>query len=317
LAEVAPRGRRWEQIMLRRLNGVLHGYAGLIRVGSVLLLFLAVLLFAGCLPVDRLLRWLTDRVQSLGAWGPLLFVLLYVVVTMTPLPGTPVTIAAGAVFGLGAATAIISFASTLSAALWFLLARYLAHDKVASKVEEFPRLRALYRALGREGSWKIVMAIRLSHALPYGVQNVLLGLTPIRLAPFLLATATSMLPGTVLFSWLGSLGASTLEGTAPTGASAWTVRGLVILAALAAMVYVIHVARKAIKERTGVDLEKDDPLERQYPQWSAHPDSGRTHKGWAWDVAALLLVAIVLLAAAVWSYAARDAIRQAVEQWLL
>ncbi|HYT95115.1 MAG TPA: TVP38/TMEM64 family protein [Gemmataceae bacterium] len=299
--------------MFRRVNEILHGYARLLRLGSVLLILLSVLLFVKSLPIDQPLRWLTDRIQGLGAWGPLLFVLLYVAVTMLPFPGTPVTLAAGAVFGPILATVIISLASTLSAALWFLLARYLAHDKVARKIEQFPRLRALYRAVGREGGWKIVMAIRLSHAMPYGIQNVLLGLTPIRFVPFLLATVASMLPGTVLFSWVGSLGASALEGAELGGG--WVVRLAVIVAAVLAMIYVVHVARKAIKEKTGIDLEKDDPLEHPEPLSTPQADMPQPHQGWAWDVIGLLLVALLLLVGAIWSYAERDAIRQAVEQW--
>jgi uncharacterized membrane protein YdjX (TVP38/TMEM64 family) len=234
-------------------------------------------------------------------------VLLYVAVTMMPFPGTPVTLAAGAVFGLVFATGIISLASTLSAALWFLLARYLAHDKVARKVEQFPRLRALYGALGQKGSWRIVMAIRLSHAMPYGIQNILLGLTPVRFGPFVLATIVSMLPGTMLFSWIGSLGASALD-SAEVGAGGWGVRLGVIVAVMGAMAYVVHVARKAIKERTGVDLEHEDPLERSGPP---------SREGWPWDVVLLLLVAFLMFAAAVWCYLERDAIRRTVEQWFL
>src|SRR5262249_35460476 len=100
--------------MVRRVNELIHGYAGLIRGVSLGLIVLAALLFIRSLPAARPLQWLTEQVGELGAWGPVLFALLYILLTIVLLPGTPITIAAGAVFGPLPGTALISFASTTS-----------------------------------------------------------------------------------------------------------------------------------------------------------------------------------------------------------
>src|SRR5262249_3652152 len=122
----SPEGR-----MVRRLNELIHGYAGLIRGASVALIVPAASLFPRALPAERPLQWLTEQVGELGAWGPVLFVLLYVLLTVVLLPGTPITVAAGAVFGPLVGTALISLASTTSAALSFLIGHNLAREAVA------------------------------------------------------------------------------------------------------------------------------------------------------------------------------------------
>jgi uncharacterized membrane protein YdjX (TVP38/TMEM64 family) len=240
-----------------------------------------------------------------------LFGLFYVALTVSLLPGTPISLAAGAVFGAAGGTALISASTATSAAVSFLIAHHLAHDRVARKVGQYPKLRALYQALGRKESWKIVAAIRLSHAMPFGLQNLLLGVTPIRFWPYLLATWVSTLPGIFLFVYLGDLGARALEAGegGPTATpSGWLVRGLGLLAAVTAVLYVGHVGRKAIKDEIDIDLKGTGPLKQPLRADQPAP---------AWATLTLLLASISLLAASVWTYHVRDSIRQHVESWFV
>jgi uncharacterized membrane protein YdjX (TVP38/TMEM64 family) len=216
-------------------------------------------------------------------WGPLLFGLLCVVFTVLLLPATPVMLAAGAVFGPVEGAVVISLASTVSAALSFLAARILGRGWAARRVDRSRTLGAVCRALGEPGGWKLVFALRLSHALPLGLQNLLLGLTPVRLGPYLLASWLALLPGAVLYAYLGYVGASAL-GPAGDGAAAdptaWTLRGLALVAAAAALLYAVRLARRAVR-RYGV----------------AEPGE-RAAAGMPWGALAALLAAGVLLAAA-------------------
>lgn len=114
---------------------------------------------------------------------------------------------AGAVFGPLVAIVMTSAASTLAATVSFGIGRLLGRRRAARWVGHYPRVHALYHALGRTGGWKIVAAVRLSHAAPFGAQNYLFGTSPVRFGPFLLATWVTMLPGTIFYAYVGHAGA--------------------------------------------------------------------------------------------------------------
>ena len=107
-------------------------------------------------------------------------------------------------------TIIVSLASTTGAALAFVIARYLARDSVARWVRRSPRFEAIDRAIGEEG-WKIVALLRLSPAVPFNLQNYLYGLTKIRFWPCVLTSWAAMLPGTLMYVYLGVVGRAGLE----------------------------------------------------------------------------------------------------------
>ena len=231
-------------------------WIGLLVKGLLVLLVAGFLLLGRSVPVDSLLGRLTEEVHALGVWGPLVFAGLFVGLTVVLLPATPVVLAAGAVFGAPLGTLIISLASTVSAALSFLLSRYVAHDRAARLIGHYPKLNAIWRALGDREGWKIVAAVRLSHTMPFGLQSLLFGLSPVRFWSFVAATWVSMLPGTLHYCYLGALGAEALgaEAGEPAGPAGWGVRvaGLVVIGL--AVLYVARFARRVIREKTHVDL---------------------------------------------------------------
>jgi uncharacterized membrane protein YdjX (TVP38/TMEM64 family) len=234
-------------------------------VGRALVFLLVVaglVLLARRAPVDELINWLKDRVGSLGVWGPVAFGALFVVLTIFLLPATPVVLASGAVFGPVPATLIISIASTVSAALSFLLSRYVAHDRVAARVGRHPKLRALYQALAGPDGWKIVAAVRLSQGMPFGLQNLLFGASPVRFLPFLAATVVGMLPGTALYAYFGHVGAAALPGGGgsepPAGPVEWSLRAAALAVAVLAVLYAGHLGRRILREKAHVDLSEPE-----------------------------------------------------------
>ena len=116
-----------------------------------------------------------------------------------------VTVAAGALFGSVVGVVVVSLASTTGAALAFLVARYLARDAVLRWVRRNPRYDAIDRAIG-EGGWRVVALLRLSPLVPFNLQNYLYGLTAIRFWPCVLTSWAAMLPGTVVYVYLGHAG---------------------------------------------------------------------------------------------------------------
>jgi len=211
----------------------------------------AVVALGRYLDAPALLRQALDGIAGLGAWGVVLFVLLYVAATVLFLPGWILTLGAGAVFGLGRGIVIVSLSATLGATAAFLVGRYLAREWVARKIEGNPRFRAIDQAVAREG-WKIVGLTRLSPVFPFNLLNYAFGLTRVSIRDYVLASWIGMLPGTAMYVYLGSLAGTLAAASAGRGERApaeWALYAVGLLATVAVTVYVTRVARRALQER--------------------------------------------------------------------
>ncbi len=125
------------------------------------------------------------------------FLLLYVVVTALSLPGAVImTLAAGALFGLGWGLFIVSFASSIGATLAFLVSRYLLQDMVQKRFGD--RLKAINEGVEKEGGFYL-FTLRLVPIFPFFLINLLMGLTTIRAVTFYWASQLGMLAGTFVF----------------------------------------------------------------------------------------------------------------------
>jgi uncharacterized membrane protein YdjX (TVP38/TMEM64 family) len=140
------------------------------------------------------LRQLVDRQGSLG---PLLFIMLYTVTPVLFLPGLPMAIAAGILFGpfWGVVYAIIG--ATLGACTSFLVARYLARDWVEKKLTG-ATWRKLDHQVGEQG-WKIVAFTRLIPFFPFNLLNYAFGLTKVPFLHYAVASFFCMLPACIAF----------------------------------------------------------------------------------------------------------------------
>ena len=197
--------------------------------------------------VRTLLRDGLDAIARLGPWGPVLFVAIYIVATVLFLPGSVLTLGAGAVFGLAWGSIYVSVGSTLGATAAFLVGRYLARDWVAKKIEGNASFAAIDRAVADEG-WKIVGLTRLSPAFPFSLLNYAFGLTRVSLRDYVLASWIGMMPGTVMYVYVGSLARAAGDRQRTTGE--WVLYGLGLGATIAVTVFVTRLARRALAQRT-------------------------------------------------------------------
>ncbi|MBI5771202.1 MAG: TVP38/TMEM64 family protein [Verrucomicrobia bacterium] len=198
--------------------------------------------------VRGILRDTLEAVAGLGAWGPVLFVLIYIAATVFFLPGSVLTLGAGAVFGVALGSVYVSLASTLGATAAFLVGRYLARAWVAKKIEGNVTFAAIDRAVAAEG-WKIVGLTRLSPVFPFALLNYAFGVTRVSLRDYVLASWIGMMPGTVMYVYLGSLArVGTAGGTKSPAELA--LYGVGLLATLAVTVFVTRIARRALAKRT-------------------------------------------------------------------
>ena len=197
--------------------------------------------------VRALLREGLDAIGRLGPWGPVLFVAIYIVATVLFLPGSVLTLGAGAVFGVALGSVYVSIASTLGATAAFLVGRYLARDWVAKKVEGNASFAAIDRAVADEG-WKIVGLTRLSPAFPFSLLNYAFGLTQVSLRDYVLASWIGMMPGTVMYVYVGSLARA--AGDRARTPAEWVLYGIGLVATIAVTVVVTRLARRALAKRT-------------------------------------------------------------------
>ncbi len=224
---------------LTRAALILAGVAGLVLIGRAL---------GDRLPLFA--QWVRDQ----GAMGAVVFVAGYALAAVALVPGSILTLAAGAIFGLGRGVAVVFLGSVAGSSLAFLIGRYLARGAVERRIAEEPRFAAIDEAVGREGR-KIVFLLRLSPVFPFSVLNYALGLTRVRFADFLLGSF-AMIPGTVLYVSYGRLAGdvAALAGGVPTprGPGYWLVLGLGLAATAAVTFLITRVARRALSAAAGV-----------------------------------------------------------------
>ena len=190
--------------------------------------------------------------RSLGPWGAVVFVVVYVLACVCFVPASLLTLGAGAIFGVGLGGLCVSAGATLGATASFLIGRFLARDWVARRIGTNARFKAVDAAVGREG-WKIVLLLRLSPLFPFGLLNYGLGVSRVRLGDFVLASWAGMLPGTVLYVYLGSLLGTTLWQGGPVRRertpAEWAFYGVGLLATVVVTVHVTRVAKRALAEK--------------------------------------------------------------------
>lgn len=187
-------------------------------------------------------------VQGLGAWGPIVFIAGYVVATVCFIPGSLLTLAAGAIFGVPRGVAFVLVGATLGATAAFLVSRYVARRAIERRVAGHPRFAAIDTAIGAQGR-RLVFLLRLSPVVPFTLLNYALGLTQVRLADFV-AGSVGMLPGTLLYVYYGKLAGdlAALAGGAapPRGPEYYVVLALGLAATIAVTTVVTRLARTAL-----------------------------------------------------------------------
>jgi uncharacterized membrane protein YdjX (TVP38/TMEM64 family) len=247
----------WQQ--LRRRVGLNSGQvvtksrSNWLRVVLLAALVLGVMVAIRLLPLGAWSQAALDWVRGLGGWAYVAFIALYVLATVLFLPGSILTLGAGALFGVVTGTLLVSVSSTLGALAAFSLGRGVARDWVQSRISGNARFAALDAAVARDG-WKIVLLTRLSPAFPFNLLNYAFGLTGVASRDYALASWLGMLPGTILYVYAGSLLGSVAEiPSGPRGGERtpgeWVLAGIGLAATVAVSVYVARLARRALSQR--------------------------------------------------------------------
>jgi len=189
-----------------------------------------------------------------GSWGYVAFALVYVALEILAVPAIPLTMSAGVLFGPWLGLAVVSLASTAAAAASFLIARYVARDKVVELAKGNAKFSAIDKAIGQE-SFKIVLLLRLSPLLPFALSNYFYGLTSVDLTSYVLGSWLGMMPGTFAFVSAGDVGRVVFEQTSATGDLAATLSSsnvwplaLGVGGTIAATGFISRIVTKTLKE---------------------------------------------------------------------
>lgn len=202
------------------------------------------------LPVREGIQALLEWTRGLGFWGYVVVILFYIVACVLFIPGSLVTLAAGFLFGVVAGSITVSVGATLGASAAFLVGRFLARRRIERKVAGNPRFKAIDEAVGRQG-FKIVLLTRLSPVFPFNLLNYAFGLTGVPFWTYVLASWIGMMPGTVLYVYLGSTAkdlAQVFSGGVQGGMGQQIAKWVGLAATLVVTVFVTRIARKALKE---------------------------------------------------------------------
>ena len=161
-------------------------------------LLVLVLILARVFGLGDKLGDLRDWIRGLGPLGPLFFMVIYVIATVTALPGSVFTIAAGALFGSVLGVILVSIAATIGASLAFLIARYFARQAVVNWLGHHEKFQRLDRLTEERGAI-IVALTRLTPLFPFNFLNYGLGLTRVHFWTYVFWSWLCMLPGILLY----------------------------------------------------------------------------------------------------------------------
>ncbi|HJW37811.1 MAG TPA: TVP38/TMEM64 family protein [Candidatus Udaeobacter sp.] len=219
----------------------------IVLIAIIIALFLAMRF----LPVQQWLRSFNDWVGQMGAVGILVFIVVYALATVLMAPGSILTIGAGFMFGLWKGFLAVSAGATLGASLAFLVARFIARDKIDVIAKRNEKFRKIDSAIGQQGA-KLVFLLRLSPVIPFNLSNYFYGLTGVKFWPYVLASWSGMIPGTFLYVYIGT--ASKLAVSAASGGEAvnrgwqyWTLISFGLAATVVVTIWVTKIARDALR----------------------------------------------------------------------
>lgn len=193
-----------------------------------------------------------ESLDKLGLWGRAVFIVMYVLGTLVLFPVTLLSFASGALHGFIAGFAIAILSATAGASLAFLLSRYFFRDWIQKEMAMHPKFRALENDVAERG-WKIVALSRVSFVLPYTVLNYAFGLTQIPFYRYTFVTFVAMIPGTLLYTYLGSI-AGTVAAYFQNRQSFTVVEiifsSITVAASLALLVYLGAIVKKSINKNS-------------------------------------------------------------------
>jgi uncharacterized membrane protein YdjX (TVP38/TMEM64 family) len=221
------------------------------RLIALIAIVIALFLTMKFLPVQQWLRNFNNWVGQMGVAGIFVFIIVYAVATVLLAPGSVLTIGAGFVFGLWKGFLAVSVGATLGASLAFLIARFIARDKVEAIARRNERLCKIDNAISKQGA-KLIFLLRLSPVIPFNLSNYFYGLTAVKFWSYVLASWIGMMPGTLLYVYIGTAGKAAVSAAAggeavQYGWQYWTFMTVGLAATIIVTIWVTKIAQRELR----------------------------------------------------------------------
>lgn len=175
----------------------------IIRIGAFTVFVATIALVAWLVPVRQYLAAFLDWVHGAGSIGLIVLGAAYIPASLLFLPAWPLTLAAGFVFGVVRGTIAVSIGSVLGATAAFGAGRTLLRRIIEDRVSRNVKFAAVDQAVADQG-FKIVLLSRLSPVFPFNLLNYAFGLTKVSFRDYVIASWIGMLPGTIMYVYLGT-----------------------------------------------------------------------------------------------------------------
>jgi len=194
------------------------------------------------------------KLSQLGAWGPVLFILLYVAAAVTLAPAFFLTVAAGAMFGVWRGSLIVFIGASLGASAVYVLGVPMSRSRLMARLTRDRRVAAVRDAVRGEGAW-VMFLLRLSPLVPFNVLNYALALSGVRYSDFAIALI-GMIPAIIMYTYYGRVVgdvAALAAGVAPPrGPEYYALLVVGLIAIFVSTTMITRAARRAVQRQRGL-----------------------------------------------------------------
>ena len=196
------------------------------------------------------------RLQDLGPWAPVLFVLIYIVAAVVLAPAFFLTVAAGAMFGVWRGSIVVFIGASLGASAVYVLASPLSDSAFMRRLTRDSRVAAVRAAVNAEAVW-VTFLLRLSPLIPYNILNYALVLSGVRYRDFALGFL-GMIPAILMYTYygkiVGDVAALAAGVAAPRGPEYYAMVIVGLIAVVISTTMITRAARRAIEKQRGAAL---------------------------------------------------------------
>jgi uncharacterized membrane protein YdjX (TVP38/TMEM64 family) len=191
------------------------------------------------------------KLAELGAWGPVLFILLYIAAAVTLAPAFFLTVAAGAMFGVWRGSIIVFIGASLGASAVYVLGQPLSRSRLMARMTRDRRVAAVREAVAGEGAW-LMFLLRLSPLVPFNILNYALALSGVRYSDFAIALI-GMIPAIIMYTYygkvVGDVAALAAGVSPPRGPEYWGLLAVGLVAIFVSTTMITRAARRAIERQ--------------------------------------------------------------------
>jgi uncharacterized membrane protein YdjX (TVP38/TMEM64 family) len=206
-------------------------------------IIISMLILAKVFDLGHKLGELRTWIDGLGPLGAIVFILLYTMAAVAAIPGSALTVTAGALFGSVLGVILVSIASTLGAGLSFLIARYFARNATARWLSRNENFRKLDQLTEEQGAVMVALT-RLVPIFPFNLLNYGFGLTRVPFWTYVFWSWLCMLPMTIVYV----VGADAFTKGLAQGKVPWNLIGVVIGMGIILSI-VIRQARRRLRSK--------------------------------------------------------------------